>query len=168
MSFVPAVCAKPPFLDFPGVKLGPSVGRHQSWKYIDSDPSSPSSVQPFLHCPSLPQPTPSSQSQRDLQRRQLTFLLLAFSRTSVTLLLAFWMSSKAGSFCLRKGRGEPHPLRCVFAHGCWPHDVEPCFCGGARLWTGPVCCVSMRLKAVPQWTTCEFTSSLLCHTDIDR
>lgn len=118
MSLVPAVGSKPPFLDFPGVKPGPSVRQHQSWKAIDSDPSSPFSVQRFLHCPSLPRPTPSSGSHRDLQRRQLTFLLLAFSRTSVTLLLAFWMSSKAGSLCLRKGRAEPHPLRCVFAHGC--------------------------------------------------
>lgn len=101
----------------------------------------------FLCCPSLPWPTASIQSQRDLQRHQLTFLLLAFSRTSVTLLLGFWMSSKAGSFCLRTGRGEIHPLRCAFASGCWPPRRRVLFLWRGQAVDGPSVLCKQEIKS---------------------
>lgn len=121
----------------------------------------------FLCCPSLPWPTARALSQRDIQSLRLTFLLLAFSRTSVTLPLGFWMSSKARSLCTHIGTGEPHSLRCVLASGCWPRHVDSCFCGGARLWTGPLCCASGRLKAVPQWSTVKSPATPPYATDPD-
>lgn len=103
-----------------GLVLGSAVTLHQSCKYSGPDLPSPTRMQCFLCCLSLPLPTACFQSQGDLQRRQLTFLLSAFSRTSVTLLLGFGMCFKVGSFCLRTGREELHPLQCVLASGCWP------------------------------------------------
>lgn len=130
------------------MSLRATVELHESWKYSGPDPPSPSRIQRvFLCCPSPPWLTASTHSQRELQRRQLTFLLLAFRRTSVTLLLGFWMCSKAGSLCLRTGRGELHPLRYVFASGCWPPQCKVLFLWRGQAVDGPSVLCKQEIKS---------------------
>lgn len=96
----------------------------------------------FLCCPS--RPSVGTQPRRDSQRRQPTFLLLAFSGTSVTLLLGFFGSALKQGYSA-DAQGDSSSVMCLHWRVLTSRDVESSFCGGARLWMAPLCCVSKRL-----------------------
>lgn len=147
-SCVPAVSSESPLLVSLGVELGLTERLHQSWKYVGPDPPSPTRIhRGFYAVRHNHGPLLALNPRGTLQRRQLTFLLLAFSGTSVTLLVGFGMSSKAGSFCLHTGTREFHPLRCVFASGCWPPRCRVLFLWRGQTVDGPSVLCKQEIKS---------------------